>query len=316
MAVNVDIGNGLRVVEIAISDLNEQDLNAQIQTPEMFNQLVANIKRRGALEELPYCGRPVDKPDHIEIISGHHRVRAAQAAGMKTVVVLLDESGLNRSAIAAKQLAHNNISGTSDPDIMRAISLLITDVDDKIEAFLPPELLLEPDPAGQDALLYPKVSFEWESVALSFLPHQFERFKELVAALDGPQALLGVADRDQFDPFIAALRGFSRVKNVVSIGTTVALLTEIALREVQAAGGAAAADTPPDQRADPSQAAAADLLNQLGEVPTTVVETEAEAAARAKAETDADSGAAADGVESSAEPSAVGGGVKAHRRVA
>src|SRR6266699_1322539 len=44
-------------------------------------------------------------------ISGHHRTRAATAAGLSELFVLVDVTGLSRSQIAAKQLAHNAIEG-------------------------------------------------------------------------------------------------------------------------------------------------------------------------------------------------------------
>lgn len=74
------------------SSLREQDLNARTMPREKFNQLVENVKRRGQLEELPYCA---ETEKGIEIVSGHHRVRAAKNAGLETIPVLLDRSGLS-----------------------------------------------------------------------------------------------------------------------------------------------------------------------------------------------------------------------------
>ena len=74
MQVLSDLGNNLKIVKVDInSELKEQSLNAQTMGKEAFSQLVANVKKRGGLESLPYC---VLKDGKIEIVSGHHRVRA------------------------------------------------------------------------------------------------------------------------------------------------------------------------------------------------------------------------------------------------
>jgi hypothetical protein len=233
----LDLGNGLAVVSVdpSSAQLREQDKNAQFMPPEEFNQLVANIKRRGALESVPYCAVT---DNGWEIISGHHRVRAAAAAGLKEIVVLLDSSGLPRSLIHAKQLAHNALTGKSDVDIVREIIALIDNVDDLIESFV--GVQEDSKVAGLEASLYPSVSFEWQSVAFTFLPPQFDDFQRLIKTL-GPTDLLGVSSSEQFDKFSAAVRGFSRIKNVVSIGTTIALLTKIALEQIEIAEAEAAA---------------------------------------------------------------------------
>lgn len=216
--------------------------------PEAFNQLVANIKRRGGLESLPYCATT---ERGVEIVSGHHRVRAAKAAGLKQVPLLLDTSGLSRSAIVAKQLAHNNINGFDDKDVLRRLVKHITEVDDLLEAYLPKDLNVEPQPVDLDKLLAPRVTFDWKTVTLAFLPHQFTAFKEFADLLVGTQDLLGVAPLPYWQEFTKAMSQYSRIKGVVSIATVVAILTGVARRElaqgVSAAELAELAETQPGQ---------------------------------------------------------------------
>ena len=54
---------------------------------------------------------------------------------MKEIIAIVDVSGLSRSKIAAKQLAHNAISGFDDDSTLREIVKMIDDVDDMIESF-------------------------------------------------------------------------------------------------------------------------------------------------------------------------------------
>ena len=76
------------------SDLpKEQDINARTMDDDKFNQLVSNIKKRGTLEQLPYCALT---NKGVEVVSGHHRMKAARIAGLDTVEILLDRSGLTR----------------------------------------------------------------------------------------------------------------------------------------------------------------------------------------------------------------------------
>ena len=140
--VLADLGNKILVATVDINLIREQDKNAHIMKPEMFRQLAENIKNRGALESLPFCALT----DKIEVISGHHRLRASKEIGLKEITVLLDVSGLTRSQIAAKQLAHNAINGFDDPSMLKEIAKLITDVDDMIESFIGKDILGEPLP--------------------------------------------------------------------------------------------------------------------------------------------------------------------------
>ena len=113
-----DMGTGLWICKVPLDKVKEQDINARIMKKEMQDQLTANIKNRGQLESLPLL---VLKDGVLEIISGHHRIKSARAAGLKTIIAIVDKSGLSRSKIAAKQLAHNAISGIDDQSTLREI---------------------------------------------------------------------------------------------------------------------------------------------------------------------------------------------------
>lgn len=196
-----------------------------------FERLVANIKRRGELESLPYCARVEGK---VEIVSGHHRVRAARAAGLTEITVLIDESGLTRSAITAKQLAHNALAGEDDAEVLRRLLAGITDPDDLLETGLPVPTLT--DESTVPPLLQPHVDLSWRTVTLLFLPDQYEDFTALLKAVDGRPDLAGAVPGDQFEAFLQAAAAFARHRNVRNLGSTIALLTAIARRAVATEG--------------------------------------------------------------------------------
>lgn len=136
-----DMGTGLIIAKVQLDKVREQDINARIMKKEMQDQLTANIKNRGQLESLPLL---VEKDGVLEIISGHHRIKSARAAGMKEIIAIIDVSGLSRSKIASKQLAHNAISGFDDPSILREICKMLDDVDDMLESFIGKDIMEEP----------------------------------------------------------------------------------------------------------------------------------------------------------------------------
>ena len=74
-----DMGSGLVIAKVKLTDFREQDINARIMKTEMQKQLTDNIKKRGQLESLPFCALIDGK---IEIISGHHRIRSAKDSGV------------------------------------------------------------------------------------------------------------------------------------------------------------------------------------------------------------------------------------------
>jgi len=224
--VLVDLGNNLQIVRVDLDDLREQNLNARAMSREMLNQLTYNIQQRGALESIPYCALT---DQGIEIISGHHRIRSARQAALKrpelkTVVVLLDVSGLSRSEIAAKQLAHNSIQGIDDPQTIARIYELIDNADLRTQAFIDPKILdfkLQPIPLTQlDSGL------KFQVCRLVFLPFQLENFERVIEMLDGTEDQLLVAPLEQWDKFKEAVQKVMAKENIRSLGTALAKMSE------------------------------------------------------------------------------------------
>lgn len=132
--VRVDSANVMHgtkeVRRINIKHLKEQELNAQKMPQHQFDALVRNIKNDGELQSLVYVHQP-DGPDgEIRIISGHHRVRAAYKAGLTEVPCIVETAPLTTAQIRARQLAHNQIHGESDPKLLAQI---LEEIDDVIE---------------------------------------------------------------------------------------------------------------------------------------------------------------------------------------
>ena len=161
-----DMGTGLIIAKVQIDKVREQDINARIMKKEMQDQLTANIKNRGQLESLPLLA---EKDGVLEIVSGHHRIKSARAAGMKEIIAIIDVSGLSRSKIASKQLAHNAISGFDDPSVLREICKMLDDVDDMLESFIGKDIMEEPL-EQYNKLLSPEVHFDFKNITFCSCP--------------------------------------------------------------------------------------------------------------------------------------------------
>ena len=181
----LSIGSGLEIWEVALDEAREQDMNARVMPKEMMDRLAKTIAEDRRLESLPFLCL-VDDPKsagekRLEIISGHHRVRASRMAKLLTCFAVVDVSGLTREEIASKQLAHNSIQGEDDRQVVGRIFDQIKNVELKLAAFI--------DPAAFGARLSTvsvgplAVSVELRTVVLHFIPYAFERFEKTVGLL-------------------------------------------------------------------------------------------------------------------------------------
>lgn len=221
-----EISKDLWFCVVDISLLKEQDINARIMKENMFKQLTANIKKRGQLESVPFCC--LDENGKIEIISGHHRVKASKMAGLTEIPILLDTSGLTRSQIAAKQLAHNSISGFDDPDILKEISKIITNVDDMLESFMEQEFI-EPQEA-LSPLVHIKSELDWKQISLVFLENEIKDFKEFMKRLEQLPQEVWVGDVRSFDEFCKALKKTQKVQDVKNVSAAISAMIRICNR--------------------------------------------------------------------------------------
>jgi len=130
-------------------------------------------------------------------------------------------------------LAHNFINGYDDKDLVAEIAKLITEVDDMIESYLE-RTQIEVQQIDVGSLLNPAMNIEWKEIAFLFLHSQFEKFKELVAAL-GKKDMVGIAEAEKFKPFIDALGKYQKYSDIHSVGMAVDILTKKALEEVAGA---------------------------------------------------------------------------------
>jgi hypothetical protein len=213
------LGNGMSIWRVSLPLLHEQEKNARVMDQTTFERLTANIAKEGALESLPLCSPHPTKEGEFEIISGHHRTRAAKAAGIDVVVILAFDDVLTPDSVKAKQLAHNSLAGEDDEQLLLQIYDEIEDISARIEAAI--------DIAGLtdevDKVPYDEVYLrtEWEVLQVVFLSHQLDDFEEVIELLmEHKTDNLIAAPIEDFEPFTKALRkvaGDAKVRNYGSM---------------------------------------------------------------------------------------------------
>lgn len=223
-----DLKQGLEIWSLLTSNIKEQDINAQVMDDRKMKILTSNIKMRGALESLPYVHK---KGNVFSVISGHHRLRAANAAGLKSIFCLVDTNELTKSQITSKQIAHNELVGKADSEILGQLVRQMNEVDDIIASGLPEEYM-NSIKAENTTISLPQLVFDWRTVQLVFLPEQMDEFETLVKAIDSKSEMIGVSNTKQFKEFSLAMAKFGKTKNIKSITATIQFLTEIALKEI------------------------------------------------------------------------------------
>lgn len=187
------------------------------------------------VESLPFCALTQDGT-RIEIISGHHRIRSGKDAGIQEFYIILDVSGLNRSKITAKQIAHNAISGFDDQSTLKELSKFLDDVDDMIESYAGKDILAELN-GSIDKYLSPVMSFDWKNIALMFLPHQIADLDKLVEVTKRMSLdYVGISGIDEYKPFIEALAKYQSFADVKNIGAAVHAMSKLTLQVMSEVG--------------------------------------------------------------------------------
>ncbi len=217
---------------VSFDDIREQDINANAMPTEMFNALVGNIKKNGVLESVPLCATRQGS-DQIEIVSGHHRIRAARQAGQAGGVVIVCR-GLTDAEIKAKQLAHNSISGTSDPQIVKEIFEQIDSLSLQMEAYIDTkELEKVPDPLSYKPLDVNPL-YEAKTVTVVFLPTEFRDFDKAVDLLSPKPDTVYIAHKETFDQFKKAVKTVQDKLEIKSVPTAIAEMAALALEHLNA----------------------------------------------------------------------------------
>jgi len=220
----------MRLMYIGVDDVREQDLNAQSMPKGMFDQLVNNLKNAGAPESLPLL---VQTDKGLEIVSGHHRIRAMRTAGItKTLAIVYTK--LTPSQIRAKQLAHNSIHGTSDPEIIKRIWEQIDDVQARFEAFIDPAQFSDLKPVSFKPVDVNMVNVA-KTIMVVFLPTQKADFDAVIEAIMPKTQVdaVYIANREIYEEWKKAFQKVRSDLDIVNAPTALAEMARLALERLE-----------------------------------------------------------------------------------
>ncbi|MDE2173258.1 MAG: ParB-like nuclease domain-containing protein [Patescibacteria group bacterium] len=215
----LDMGNGIAIWKVGVDLLREQDKNARVMSPDKFERMKGTIAEGGRLESLPLCviKKNAAGNEEFHIISGHHRTRAARAAGLREVFVMVIEEELTHDQIRAKQLAHNALTGYDDPVLLAELFSEIQSVEAKLESgIFDGEIDFELPPIRADDIVF---DFDYEMLQILFLPKQKEKFDEVLNLLekDAGAYLADKADFERLRGVLAEMSGRENIRNVSAL---------------------------------------------------------------------------------------------------
>lgn len=108
-------------------DIEEAEINAQEMGQDDFQRLVRNLKKDGVLTSTPLVMRQENKGKY-RCVSGHHRIKAAIHANITGAYCLIMDQ-VDDSTRIRLQLAHNDIQGTPNRDIVAILRERLTSAD-------------------------------------------------------------------------------------------------------------------------------------------------------------------------------------------
>lgn len=262
-----DVGPNLQLVKVNVNEVREQDINARVMTPEAFERLTENIRKEKRLEQLPFT---VARGNYFELVSGHHRVRAARAAGLNDIYVLADTRRLERSTVVAKQIAHNKISGQDDLQTLQRLYAEMDRVEDVLESFLSPDDFDDLKQLSSVSAGDVSAMLEWRTLSLVFLPSALERLEaldEIAKKTVKKSDMIGVVDMALFERFRDAVLKVGQKNNVRALGAVMTRMIEIAEEWIEKNGDAGGADPRRDNGAPESGEPAVSTRDAAAENP-------------------------------------------------
>lgn len=206
------------------------EVNAHFMEKKMFDQLVANIERDGNLSSVPFCYW-VDKTKPPRILSGHHRIEAAETAGVPLVPFLYVDRELTPAEMTAIQLSHNSIFGQDDMAVLRQQYMSINTVEMKLYSGLDDDHFKLYEPVNLGA--FANQGLTVRVVELMFAPSEIEWLKENMSALQNGSREKFVGMAEQHADFKEALMSLKEGAQVFNTSTAFAVMVEAAVLYAQ-----------------------------------------------------------------------------------
>lgn len=228
---SVDLGEGLQLWQVDPAILIEQDLNARTMSKQAFKRLTANIASDKRMESLAFCALTLKG---LEVVSGHHRTRAARAAKLPWIWVLVDVTGLSSDQIKSKQLSHNSLQGTDDADLVAQIFGQIKDQDAQLAAFVVEvhDVKVDVPKIDKGALAAGKMPLH-RTLTVIFLPAKFAVLKEAIAMVaPDPDDEVWLEASESYELLSHAAKAISSQYNITPMPGVLVKMAELAMQKI------------------------------------------------------------------------------------
>lgn len=216
------------IKRVELSQLKLIDKNARFMTQAKFNQLVDNIRRDGDLTTVPFCYEY--KEGKYEVISGNHRVQAAQAAGLTTIRIMSTKI-LSNDERRAIQISHNSLTGQDDLEILRE---LVNEIQDA--ALREYAAVDESDFESLTNVSYDIVqpSNDIVSMNLTFFDSDMEDIKQLCQEIEDSGKIENTVlmPKEKLEDFLKISAEIQKKYSIKAIGLTVVKMAELAREQL------------------------------------------------------------------------------------
>ena len=222
------------VEKVRLKDLAPQKLNARFMTAEQMRRLTDNLKRDGELTSTVLVYAPPGKPR--EILSGHHRVEAAIAAGIEEAHAHVIRTEISDDRKTAIQLSHNAIVGQDDPALLAELYANLGNLDEKLYSGLTDDDVMDFD--GLDISALSSMQPKYMEVSLMFLEGQEQEFKEVLEqvaeeAKKSTPKIFHAARNEDWDTFFNAMVGAKEESGIYNSATALRIVCELALERLE-----------------------------------------------------------------------------------
>lgn len=234
-----------KIIKIDPRKLKLLETNARFMRHEVFMRLVENVKCDAALSSVPFGAvygyfSESDKITMVEdglplyeVLSGNHRVKAAIAAGLLEIEVMVTDEPLSRDQRKAIQLSHNELTGEDDPATLKMIYSSIADLQMRVYTGFDDKRLDMLDKVSPGAL--GEANLQFQPVSFMFLPDELDQVNdvwEIAKKAAGAAKLVWIAPMQQYDAFMDSLEATAGAFNVKNVTTALIIILEIFTRHI------------------------------------------------------------------------------------
>jgi len=213
---------------VAPAELTPAPKNARFMTKEVFDVLVAGVKKQG-FSSLPFCY--FDGKDYW-VLSGNHRVKAAVAAKVPLVLIIYTDKAMSRQEQVALQLAHNQVTGQDNPQILKELWQEIQDLDWKYLTGFDDDFFEQLEPVEFSPIKDSPIKVKFVSIV--FIQEDLDRIEEAVEAIEEASSKDSnlLARFEDFKIFFEAVLQAKEDLGIVNTATAVRKMAEITLEKL------------------------------------------------------------------------------------